>query len=189
LAGDGLDTLIMMPTHGYSPFREFLLGSVTAKVLHDTHCPVWTSAHVQEIMAHPTATWKRMLCAVDTEHEDLCMLKWAAEFASEQGAELRLVHAVPGTNVALTEEHAPEAYKFLFDAAREQLAKMQAKAGTNCEVCLLGGQVGHVVRASAVGHDADLIVIGRGVMQKPLGRLRSSAYSIIREAPCPVLSV
>jgi hypothetical protein len=34
-----------------------------------------------------------------------------------------------------------------------------------------------------------LIVIGRGVMQKTLGRLRSSAYSIIREAPCPVISI
>ncbi|MGA8595805.1 MAG: universal stress protein [Bryobacteraceae bacterium] len=28
--------LIMMPTHGYGPYRKFLLGSVTAKVLHDS---------------------------------------------------------------------------------------------------------------------------------------------------------
>src|SRR5262249_41731149 len=27
--------LIVIPTHGYGPFRRFLLGSVTAKVLHD----------------------------------------------------------------------------------------------------------------------------------------------------------
>jgi hypothetical protein len=27
--------LVMMPTHGYGPFRQLLLGSVTAKVLHD----------------------------------------------------------------------------------------------------------------------------------------------------------
>src|SRR6266700_8075747 len=40
--------LIMMPTHGYGPFRRFLLGSVTAKALHDVDCPVWTSAHVAE---------------------------------------------------------------------------------------------------------------------------------------------
>ena len=32
--------LIVMPTHGYGPFRRFLLGSVTAKVLHDAICPV-----------------------------------------------------------------------------------------------------------------------------------------------------
>src|SRR5207245_2957797 len=37
--------LIMMPTHGYGRFRNMLLGSVTAKVLHDAHCPIWTAAH------------------------------------------------------------------------------------------------------------------------------------------------
>ena len=35
--------LIMMPSHGYT-FDQFLLGSVTAKVLHRTECPVWTGA-------------------------------------------------------------------------------------------------------------------------------------------------
>src|SRR5271157_473800 len=30
--------LIMMPTHGYGPFRRLLLGSTTAKVLHDADC-------------------------------------------------------------------------------------------------------------------------------------------------------
>jgi nucleotide-binding universal stress UspA family protein len=27
--------LIVMPTHGYGQFRQFILGSITAKVLHD----------------------------------------------------------------------------------------------------------------------------------------------------------
>src|SRR5437762_13071951 len=40
--------LIMMPTHGYGPFRSLLLGSVTAKVLHDAQCPVWTATHVED---------------------------------------------------------------------------------------------------------------------------------------------
>jgi nucleotide-binding universal stress UspA family protein len=46
-----------------------------------------------------------------------------------------------------------------------------------------------VAREAALGHQSDLIVIGRGVMQTRLGRLRSSAYSIVREAPCPVISI
>jgi nucleotide-binding universal stress UspA family protein len=53
----------------------------------------------------------------------------------------------------------------------------------------MGGSVDRVVHRAAVGHDADLIIIGRGTLQKPLGRLRSAAYSIIREAPCPVISI
>jgi nucleotide-binding universal stress UspA family protein len=45
--------LIMMPSHGYT-FNQFLLGSVTAKVLHGSECPVWTGAHVEESEGPPT---------------------------------------------------------------------------------------------------------------------------------------
>ena len=38
--------LIMMPSYSFT-FYEFLMGSVTAKVLHETECPVWTGAHVE----------------------------------------------------------------------------------------------------------------------------------------------
>src|SRR5271165_1823705 len=59
--------LIMMPTHGFGPFRSLLLGSVTAKVLHDARCPVWTDAHVEELPEHPGETDApgTILCAVD----------------------------------------------------------------------------------------------------------------------------
>ena len=40
--------LIAMPTHGYGVFRRFLIGSVTAKVLHDVSCPVLTGVHMEE---------------------------------------------------------------------------------------------------------------------------------------------
>jgi nucleotide-binding universal stress UspA family protein len=80
-------------------------------------------------------------------------------------------------------------HEFLFNIARERIAKLQAEAGTKFDVCLMGGNVGRAVHQGAIEHDSDLIVIGRGVIQKPLGRLRSSAYSIIREAPCPVISI
>ena len=38
--------IIAMPTHGYGPFRRFILGSNTAKVLHDADCAVWTGVHL-----------------------------------------------------------------------------------------------------------------------------------------------
>src|SRR5262249_23900316 len=40
--------MIVMPTHGYGAFRRFILGSVTAKVLHDADCPVLTGVHIAE---------------------------------------------------------------------------------------------------------------------------------------------
>src|SRR5437763_17179177 len=58
--------LIMMATHGYGPFRELLLGSVAAKVLHDSECPVWTATHVEEGPAIEHVNPSKILCAVDT---------------------------------------------------------------------------------------------------------------------------
>jgi hypothetical protein len=37
----GVD-MVIMPAREVEPVRRFLLGSVTAKVLHDVDCPVWT---------------------------------------------------------------------------------------------------------------------------------------------------
>jgi nucleotide-binding universal stress UspA family protein len=56
--------LIVMATHGFGGFRRMLLGSVTAKVLHDASCPVLTSAHSESIPA-TIAPFRNVLCAVD----------------------------------------------------------------------------------------------------------------------------
>jgi nucleotide-binding universal stress UspA family protein len=181
--------LIMMPTHGHGPFRALLLGSVTAKVLHDAHCPVWTGVHAEDFSAHSPARWERVLCAVDTNEHGESMLKWAWEFAREQTLELQLVHAVAGADGMWTEQRDPSMYDFLFHAARERVGKLQAGAGTDLEIRLIGGSVGSAVHQAASDYDADLIVIGRGAIQTSFGRLKNSAYSIILAAPCPVISV
>jgi nucleotide-binding universal stress UspA family protein len=170
-------SLIMIPTHGYGPFRALLLGSVATKVLQDAVCPVWTGVHAEEMTAHSPEQWKRMLCAVDTEDQDIDVIQWASTFAKEQGMEVRLVHAVAGSDGMWTEQNDPSMYEFLFDAARERLAELQSKAGTNIEVRVTGGSVGSAVRKVAVEDRADLIVMGRG------------GGSIVREAPCPAISV
>jgi nucleotide-binding universal stress UspA family protein len=87
-----------------------------------------------------------------------------------------------------TEQSDPSMYDFLFHAAREKLATLQAKLGTHLEIILLPGSVGSAVHQAALDFDADLIVCGRGAAQEAFGPLRSHAYSIIREAPCPVIS-
>ena len=46
-----------------------------------------------------------------------------------------------------------------------------------------------VVAEAAERYQADLVLIGRGSLAKFAGRLRTHEYSIIRDAPCPVLSI
>jgi nucleotide-binding universal stress UspA family protein len=181
--------LIMMPTHGYGPFRGLLLGSVTAKVLHDAECPVWTTAHASEIATNARKPWHQMICAIDDDPRDVPLVRWAAELAAGQGTELRLVHAVTGFEEEPGDGVNDPLRDFLFGVAREGIDKLQAEAGTKLDLFIAAGTPAKVVRDFAERHSADLVLVGRGKIQKHFGRLRSNAYAIVRDAPCPVISM
>jgi len=66
---------------------------------------------------------------------------------------------------------------------------MQKEAGTKFDLCLGAGNVADVVRHAAEDHNADLVLIGRGVLPEFAGELRSEAYPIVLDTPCPVLSI
>ncbi|HYL39115.1 MAG TPA: universal stress protein [Bryobacteraceae bacterium] len=180
--------LIMMPTHGYGVFRSLLLGSVTAKVLHDALCPVWTSVHVEETPA-ASAFFERIMCAVDLNESSVATMRFASRLAHDFNAKLWLVHAVPGAEAGPEKYFEADLQRFLEEEAREVIAKMQKTAGTSAQLCLGAGEVPHVVQHAASSHNADLLVIGRGHATRTLGRLRTNVYSILRQSPCPVISV
>lgn len=181
--------LIMMPTHGYGKFRSLLLGSVTAKVLHDAKCPVWTAAHTEKLDLPKHLGCKNIMGAIDLTPASVVLITRYVELARQFNATLRLVHAVPGASDDLQYGLDQALPRFLLQSAREEAARLQAKAGTNLEVCMEGGAVSKIVRAAALHHDVDLVLIGRGSLHEKFGQLRTNAYSIIRDAPCPVLSV
>jgi nucleotide-binding universal stress UspA family protein len=181
--------LIMMPTHGRGVFRGLLLGSVTAKVLHDAECPVWTGVHRQEWSAHPPDRLRSILCAVDALPQEVRTVQWAAALGKSTGAKVRLVHALGGVPPDCTGYGGETLRDSLLEAAAGQLDKLQDEAGTEFEITIEDGNPANVVHGAALECEADLVVTGRGAIQRPLGRLRSNAYAIIREAPCPVISV
>jgi nucleotide-binding universal stress UspA family protein len=179
--------LIMMPTHGTGSFRGLLLGSVTAKVLHDAECAVWTAAHAEHTASYRPPKPRSMLCAVDLVPESAALIRYAKELADSYDANLRLVHAVPAAEARSTDPRDAEFRRYLLEWTRERICLLQSTAKTDLEACIEGGSPASVVRGGALHHEADLVVIGRGREQKALGSLRSNAYAIICEAPCPVL--
>jgi nucleotide-binding universal stress UspA family protein len=181
--------LIMMPTHGRGKFRSLLIGSVTAKVLHDAACPVWTMAHSD----HPASTGhiacRNILCAIDLSERSEEMVRRSEAWARMNGATLRLVHAIPVGDATTSPYFEESIKKVLVERGEEAVRDLQRKAGTELDVILRVGRISDVVRQAAIEGEVDLVVIGRGRVQKPFGRLRTNAYAIIRDAPCPVVSV
>ena len=82
----------MPPTRGVGPFRRLLLGSVTAKVLHDVRCAVFTTAHVLD----PTQTLcdgiHAIVCAVELNKEAEYVLRTADSGQSLRGKAIDSAH-------------------------------------------------------------------------------------------------
>jgi nucleotide-binding universal stress UspA family protein len=182
--------LIVMPTHGYGLFRRFLLGSVTAKVLHDAECPVWTGVHLDESPNLDKIHFRKIVVAVDLRPtQALKAINWGAQIAAREGGEVVIVHAYPSLEGRSGEYFDPNWRTYFTKIANDEILTMQQKVGTNARLVLESGDPAQVVCDTAALERADLLVIGRGSAAGVFGRLRANAYSIIRQSPCPVVSV
>ncbi len=116
--------LIAMPTHGYGPFRRALLGSVTAKILHDVNVPVWTAAHAPEAShrAHPKP--RHILCAIDLKPESRHTLEFAIELAGDSEATVEVVYAAHEGEVDPTHSER-KLQDLLVEAGRTRLVKIE----------------------------------------------------------------
>ncbi len=184
---NGVD-LIMMGTHGYGRVRGLLLGSVTAKVIHDADCPVWTDSLLHAPAESPKPGFSNILCAVDADEEAVAVLQFADGMAKEFQAEVQLVHAVPGAESRPAQYFDFDFHRYLMDSARVELSKRQRAAGTDFPLHIRGEAISKAIAEIALQKNCDLILIGRGKARAGLGRLRTHAYQIIRDAPCPVIS-
>lgn len=181
--------LIVMPTHGYGPFRRFILGSTTSKVLHDTDIPVWTGVHLEEAPSSQMIQFQTVLAALDLSEQSEKVLRWAGEFAKSQNAQLVAVHVTPSIEGQAGEYFDPDWRLHLTRQATEAINELQQKAGTSADVKVEAGEAHTVVCDLARTLGAELLVIGRGSATGVFGRLRTHAYSIVRQSPCPVVSV
>ncbi len=180
--------LVMMPTRGCGPVRRFLLGSVTAKVLHDVSCAVWTSIGMAIEEHAPTVPYKSIVCALDESEESEAVLRAAAALAKSYQASLSLVHVLEMPPATLEMDFGIYR-KDLIDAAHLHMRGLKDRLNLDVpdvvtDIGIIGGVHQEIVRRKA-----DLLVVGRGHDQGIVSRVWSRLYSIVRDSPCPVLSI
>jgi len=180
--------LIMLPTQGYGPFRRFLLGSVTARVLSDSHIPVITDAHI-EVPTGEAEIIKSIVVAVDLDDRAANLIAAGNNIAKAFGAELHVVHASPddGAGVAhYMDSTWRTEVAHLLKARFEESVK---EAAATAKVHVIPGEAAKVIRQVAEEVNANLVILGRHLDKSFFGRLRTHSYAIVRESPCPVLSL
>ena len=182
---EGVD-LIAMPTHGRGMFRRFLLGSITAKVIHDASIPVLTGAHLETNKTGEAGKFSHILCSISLDQHSRSTLAVAARLASHLGAKLGIVHAIPVQDARLAINFGSDWENQLVGMCKAQIHELEQEVGTAADVFVKLGKPGDVICRLAESIHCDLVIVGRGADD---GLFNGNAYDVIRQSPCPVVSV
>jgi nucleotide-binding universal stress UspA family protein len=172
---------VVMSAHGRSGFGRWLNGSVADPVLCHSPSPVvLVPSHVNEPSL--ASGGARVLVPLDGSPLSEAALPWAAEVATELGAEVVLVRVVPAR---LDETSA------YLSVVAEQLEAAYAQKAWSVRVRVeLGMDVGTTIARLADEERADMIVMGtHGRSGVPRFVLGSVADGTLRHARVPVLLV
>ena len=178
--------LIMMGTQGNGGLSRMLLGSVAMKVLHQVSCPVWTHSTMSSQVRNPYIS--KIICLVKPSKEAIPLLRFTQELSSEFGTKASLLYSLSGEESAFIGLSLDRS-RSLKNAVETMIINLQTEAGTDFPIRITEQPIAEDVAEVARQQGADLIVTGRGVSQRTLGTWRTGLCTIVRQAPCPVLSL
>ncbi len=183
--------VVVMGTHGRSGFERLALGSVTERVLRKSTCPVIVVPAREDALVR-TGPLGRIVCATDFSEASRHAVEFARDFAAAGASPLTLMTVIDwpfGDSSGL--DPVTRLRESLEQEASESL---NALVGTPTEhhidVAVRHGRAGAEVVRFARETQAELVVLGvsgRGALDRAL--LGSTAHQVLRDAPCPVMTV
>jgi nucleotide-binding universal stress UspA family protein len=170
-AGELQPDLIIMGRHGYSGLARLLMGSVTARVIGHSPCPVLV------VPQGVPLTFQRLLIASDGSVFSEAAWTEALTLAQTMGS------ALIGVAVAASERDIGTAQEVV-----RQLEAAAAKQGIALDTMIPMGRPDEAIVKAAEFKDASLIILGShgrtGLKRLLMG---SVAERVIGQAPCAVL--
>jgi nucleotide-binding universal stress UspA family protein len=198
--GWGAD-LVVVGTHGRHGLEHWELGSVAEHVIRTAPCPVLTvPRQSRPPLPAGEAPFRRVLCALDLGPSSGPTLELALALALRARAKTAVLHAmedVPqdGRRMQLR-LGAPlfAAYRDTVEKqARQRLREVlpdEVRAACQVEEIVVAGKARRQIVRVAAEREADLVVMGaHGARPFPVTLFGSTAARVVRESPCPVLTV
>ena len=180
----GID-LIVVGTHGRAGASKLLMGSVAERIFRQAPCPVLTVG--PNVSAEPgsIADIHTILYPTDFSTESMAAFPYAVSLAQEDQARLYLMHVLP--------EPADESQEASLRSRLRALVPPEAKLWCEPKVFVESGDPAEVILELAEELAVDLIVLGTKHVSRFAGTRThlgmATAYKIVRQAICPVLSV
>jgi nucleotide-binding universal stress UspA family protein len=192
--------LVVSATHGRSGIKRLVLGSVTERLMRILPCPLFVvRSPEQDVLApmNEVIGFQRILVGCDFSPDSGLAFQYGLSLAQEFQSEVHLAHviepAVYKNLLRLAIEEKEGYQKELRKKLREKLtAQVPEEVHNWCtpKIILLAGQPHEELTKYAVVNEVDLIVLGvRGQSLVETMFVGSTTDRVVREAPCPVLSV
>jgi nucleotide-binding universal stress UspA family protein len=199
LAADKQVDIAIAASHGRSGLKRLILGSVTERLMRTLPCPLWVVRSPEPGFvtdASQAIQIKKILVGCDFSPDSSLAFEYGLSLAQEFQAELHLAHVVepPLYEDLVKPSESGETFgRQLRKTMQEKLGAMvpeEAQTWCNPVTALLAGQPHEELAKYAVVNGMDLIVLGvRGHSLVETLFVGSTTDRVLRNSPCPVLSV
>jgi nucleotide-binding universal stress UspA family protein len=192
--------LVITATRGRSGFKRLILGSVTERLMRTLSCPLLVvRSHEHAFVNQPKQEIKlqKILVGCDFSPDSGQAFAYGLSLAQEFMAELHLAHVIePPAQPNLIKEEAlvpgeiQEEYHDLLIQKLKDMVPDEAANWCTPQTSIMEGQPHDELVKYAHTRDIDMIVLGvRGHGLVKTLFLGSTTDRVIRNSPCPVLSV
>jgi nucleotide-binding universal stress UspA family protein len=196
----GID-LITIVTAGRKGISRALWGSMAEEIIAEAPCPVLTIRppqrdFVEHRGSHTEIRLNRVLLATDFRPHAKGATRVAAAMAKKYDAELHVIYVISDVINQMADifpySDAGAGAERLRRYATERMAEISIDAGVPTVTQIAEGRPYEEIVRLATENDSDLIVMGTGAKHTSLGGapvVGAELERVIRNAPCPVLSV
>lgn len=185
IVGERKIDLIVLGTRGRTGASKVVMGSVAEKIFRQAQCPVLTVG--PHVCGEPDviADTHSILCPVDFSSESLAAVPYGISLAQENRARLYLLHVTEGPLDKMTESN--------FKARLLSLLPQDSELWCAPKALIQSGAPAEAIRATVEEMALDLVVLGvKGAAKLAAVSTHlamATAYKVITEALCPVLTV
>jgi len=178
--------LLVLGTHGRTGLRKLALGSVAECAFREAPCPVMTVGPKVLQSKSCGAEAKHFLVPTDLSPESLEALPYGTLLAKATHGDVTLLYVRhPGSGSKGQDTESVESA----NTRLRELLQTHPDAQPIAPFIVKAGAPAEVVVAFAKEHRMDLIVMGRRAWSEDSPPMWRTAYAIVTQAPCPVLSM
>jgi len=179
--------LLVLGTHGRTGVRKVTMGSVAESAFREAPCPVLTVGPRVLRARSSGGEAKHFLVPTDLSLESQSALLYGISLAEATGGDVTLLY-VRAARLGSNDAGAAESV----DAAKSRLLEflqLHPAAQSITPIIVQAGRPADAIVAFADEHRMDLIVMGRRAWAPESQPMWRTAYAVVTQACCPVLSM